>query len=700
MMIVTRLLSLALVLAAATAAADPKKPLKDYQLQNALDANGQAITGLPAPSAANDAVRKTYVDTTFAPKNFPLLDRPTILGTMTGDGGNWEIQDDGTATFKSVTASTGDFSTINLDGVSLATLLEAKAANAPATASEAGLQKAPGLIVVTGTSIDESYMPPAGVGNDWPTILLAKTGWAGRANLINNAIASETYVNIAAQVANLDVNLVVTPGAGLVILGSPFNDINAGASAATIEGYLTTVINAYKARGFLVMMMTVPHVGNLSAPKLAERATLNAWMLAQEGVTVEYVVDISSSVTESDTIDSTHPTASANDAKFAQAIVAKLATPWPAQLLPARSWQGTETITRQTLFSPGLDVRTPAAAYNRESDTAATRATGLRMDGVNYFPFSFPAGQGLYVGDSGQCIATLGSSISLTGDFFVGFWIRPTSRVFQSGSNTAPLLTSASTASFALAGETGKPYFYDGATNYLFSGVPAVPSDGSPCFVAWRRAGGLLRACVNGVWGEALSYSATISIDRLFGRAAGSYYQGDVYRVIVKTGAWDYRQIERWMRGAGAELSGGTSTGLWLEFREGGGLVSYDLRGGAAMVNATITTAANTFYWLWPARSGLAGVSADNGDAAATLTVGSSPVTQRWATPLTADRAVTLSTASAQSGSKFHLVREATATGASNLNVGIGPLKALAAGTWCDVTFSGSGWVLTASGSL
>lgn len=93
-------------------------------------------------------------------------------------------------------------------------------------------------------------------------------------------------------------------------------------------------------------------------------------------------------------------------------------------------------------------------------------------------------------------------------------------------------------------------------------------------------------------------------------------------------------------------------------------------------------------------------VGADNGNAAATLTVGTSATTQPWNTPLTVDRAVTLSTTGAVNGSKFRIVRTAAATGAFNLNVGTGPLKALVAGTWCDVEYNGSAWMLTAYGTL
>ena len=86
------------------------------------------------------------------------------------------------------------------------------------------------------------------------------------------------------------------------------------------------------------------------------------------------------------------------------------------------------------------------------------------------------------------------------------------------------------------------------------------------------------------------------------------------------------------------------------------------------------------------------------GNAAATLTPGTSAPTQRWNSPLTADRAVTL--AAGDNGAKFRIVRTAAATGAFNLDVGTGPLKSLTPGTWCDVEFNGSSWFLTASGTL
>lgn len=104
--------------------------------------------------------------------------------------------------------------------------------------------------------------------------------------------------------------------------------------------------------------------------------------------------------------------------------------------------------------------------------------------------------------------------------------------------------------------------------------------------------------------------------------------------------------------------------------------------------------------WVTGAASSGELISDDNGDSAKTIHAQIDEQTQRWATEITADRAVTLSTTGAVNGSRFHIVREASATGAFPLNVGTGPLKALAVGQWCDVVYDGSAWTLVAFGSL
>lgn len=93
-------------------------------------------------------------------------------------------------------------------------------------------------------------------------------------------------------------------------------------------------------------------------------------------------------------------------------------------------------------------------------------------------------------------------------------------------------------------------------------------------------------------------------------------------------------------------------------------------------------------------------VSGNVGDNAKTLTVRKYEKTQIWGSPLAADRAVTLDTTGALNSDEFHIVRKAASTGAFNLNVGTGPLKALATGQWCVVAYDGSAWFLKQFGSL
>ena len=85
-------------------------------------------------------------------------------------------------------------------------------------------------------------------------------------------------------------------------------------------------------------------------------------------------------------------------------------------------------------------------------------------------------------------------------------------------------------------------------------------------------------------------------------------------------------------------------------------------------------------------------------DAAFTLTVAADPRAIRHTGTLTANRAVTLSTTNASAGDKFQISR--TGGGAFNLNVGTGPLKALATNTWCEVTYNGSAWFVSQYGTL
>lgn len=111
------------------------------------------------------------------------------------------------------------------------------------------------------------------------------------------------------------------------------------------------------------------------------------------------------------------------------------------------------------------------------------------------------------------------------------------------------------------------------------------------------------------------------------------------------------------------------------------------------------TVAGTPGTWTPIALLGTGGLQ-QRGDVAVTLTPGTDSEYQRFITTLTADRAVTLSTTGVWPGAKFEIARPAT--GAFNVNVGTGPLKALAAGTWCEVVYDGgaAAWVLGKYGAL
>lgn len=89
-------------------------------------------------------------------------------------------------------------------------------------------------------------------------------------------------------------------------------------------------------------------------------------------------------------------------------------------------------------------------------------------------------------------------------------------------------------------------------------------------------------------------------------------------------------------------------------------------------------------------------LSADNGDADATLSVATSERTQRWGTTLTADRTATLSTTGATTGARFRVVRTEAASGLFSLIVSSASatLARLAKGQQCDVEYTGSAWII------
>lgn len=106
-------------------------------------------------------------------------------------------------------------------------------------------------------------------------------------------------------------------------------------------------------------------------------------------------------------------------------------------------------------------------------------------------------------------------------------------------------------------------------------------------------------------------------------------------------------------------------------------------------------------YGILPSAEVMA-MSADKGDASATITVGTSERTSRWATMLTADRTATLSTTGAYTGARMTIERTEAATGNFSLIVAVGStrLVRLAPGQWCTVEYSGTTWIVTGFGNI
>lgn len=87
---------------------------------------------------------------------------------------------------------------------------------------------------------------------------------------------------------------------------------------------------------------------------------------------------------------------------------------------------------------------------------------------------------------------------------------------------------------------------------------------------------------------------------------------------------------------------------------------------------------------------------ASRGDADATIVAGVDAVVQRFATALTANRAITLNTTFAKNGDTFRVFR----TGSGAFTINVGGLKSLNQNEWCEVCYDGSAWRLAAFGTL
>lgn len=117
--------------------------------------------------------------------------------------------------------------------------------------------------------------------------------------------------------------------------------------------------------------------------------------------------------------------------------------------------------------------------------------------------------------------------------------------------------------------------------------------------------------------------------------------------------------------------------------------------------NADATVAGAAVAFSPPVFRSLGGVSNSqtvNTNADFTLTAETSPEQTRHTGTLTADRTVTLTANSLVVGSRFRIAR--TGGGAFKLNVGTGPVVALATNEWAEVRYDGSAWFLSAFGRL
>lgn len=161
--------------------------------------------------------------------------------------------------------------------------------------------------------------------------------------------------------------------------------------------------------------------------------------------------------------------------------------------------------------------------------------------------------------------------------------------------------------------------------------------------------------------------------------------------VTLGNAATNYLVVHR----ATGVLSTSTSTANWLDV--GTYARVYALTTAGSVVTAVADHRAGLYGVHGPAQVAPS-VSADRGDTSQTLVVGTDAPTQLWATALTANRVVTLSSVGAANGSRFRVVR----SGLGAFTLDVGGLKTIPSATaaWADVEFTGSAWVLTGYGAL
>lgn len=116
---------------------------------------------------------------------------------------------------------------------------------------------------------------------------------------------------------------------------------------------------------------------------------------------------------------------------------------------------------------------------------------------------------------------------------------------------------------------------------------------------------------------------------------------------------------------------------------------------GSSWTTALVVDRSDGGVFARPACGGQATIATD---ANLTLQVRADPEEIRHTGTLTAHRTVSLSNTNAHAGARFRISRHGG--GAFNLNVGSGPLRALATGQWAEFVHDGSAWYVAAGGSL
>lgn len=181
----------------------------------------------------------------------------------------------------------------------------------------------------------------------------------------------------------------------------------------------------------------------------------------------------------------------------------------------------------------------------------------------------------------------------------------------------------------------------------------------------------------NGIWGNAAG-AVTINGDNV--HITNTRMAATVTLAAGSSGAWMGNVF------TSGGLTDSSTVGDWIIYSKDLGAGEYKLGKHSLNIQGTGVKIIQADYVV------------TSGDTDATMQIGVSSTVLRIATPLTADRTITLSTTDVSNGQRFKIYRKTTSTGAFNLD--IGGLKNLATGEWCEVSYNGSSWELLAFGSL